>query len=119
MTNAGQLVIDYMDKFGIVPGGPGFFMPVITAKDVIIRSASLGYDTLRRSIKALLSGLEMDPDVYGTHSCRRGAATEMLKAGATTAQTREMVRWKSDAMVATYVRSNPALRKQLTSMIAP
>jgi hypothetical protein len=58
--------------------------------------------TMTKACKVLITDSGLDPTLYATHSCKRGAALEALKAGLTGIQIQDLGRWTSASMVARY-----------------
>ena len=52
----------------------------------------------RDLLKKLLRNLDLDPDLYDTHSFRIGRATDLLKLGYSVESIQKMGRWSSDAV---------------------
>ena len=53
---------------------------------------------LRRELKSALINLNLDPEMYGTHSLHIGRATDMMKANYTIEQIKQAGRWKSNCV---------------------
>ena len=53
---------------------------------------------VRKILKTMLIALNLQPEMYGTHSCRAGRAVEMAVAGASLLKIRTAGRWRSNAV---------------------
>ena len=53
---------------------------------------------LRKLLKETLKHLELDPNLYDTHSFRIGRATDLFKAGVDIKKIKQLGRWKSNAV---------------------
>jgi integrase len=66
----------------------------------------ISIDTARAGLKDAVRAIRLDPKLYSTHSAKRRAATEAVKAGNTDAMVTLAGRWKSPSMASAYVRDN-------------
>ena len=62
------------------------------------RSSIFTYKSFMTCMKSILLQLGISPDLYGTHSFRRGGATYALEAGVSLDTISLLGDWKSDAM---------------------
>ena len=62
------------------------------------RSSVFTYKSFMSCMKSILQQLGISPDLYGTHSFRRGGATYALEAGVSLDTISLLGDWKSDAM---------------------
>ena len=53
---------------------------------------------MRKVMREILSGVNLDPLMYDTHSLRIGRATDMLKYGYDIEQIKQLGRWRSNAI---------------------
>ena len=53
---------------------------------------------VRKILKSIITKLELDADLYDTHSFRIGKATDMFKNGVTVERIKHKGRWKSNAV---------------------
>jgi hypothetical protein len=100
----GRFMEDYVAKMGIWLGDPRSFFACKVVKTVgvwsSIPSVRVVDSTMRAACKRLIKASGLDPGEYATHSCKRGAALEALKAGLTGPQIQDLGRWSSASMVA-------------------
>ena len=52
----------------------------------------------RNVLRELLAKLDLDPDIYDTHSFRIGRATDLLKFGMSVENIKKIGRWKSNTV---------------------
>ncbi len=57
-----------------------------------------------RCFKRLAAKLDMDPSIFSGHSCRVGAAQDMVEAGIDSTKIILTARWASDAMLVSYTK---------------
>jgi integrase len=69
-------------------------------------NVGISTDTACVEFKDAVCAIGLNHELYSTHSAKRGAATEAVKAGNTDAMVTIAGRWKSPSMVAAYVRDN-------------
>jgi integrase len=74
----------------------------------------VSYDCARRDLRALLERIGLAPEDYGTHSLRRGGATDAAERGVSDALIKVQGRWKS-AAYQRYVEPSPALMLTVTA----
>ena len=53
---------------------------------------------LRNLLREILSGFDLDPSLYDTHSFRIGRATDLFKSGVDIEKIKHLGRWKSNAV---------------------
>jgi hypothetical protein len=119
----GRFMEDYVAKMGIRLGDPRSFFACKVAKTVgvwsSIPSVRVVDSTMRAACKRLIKASGLDPGEYATHSCKRGAALEALKAGLTGPQIQDLGRWSSASMVARYSSGDAGLRSAMTDTFRP
>jgi integrase len=69
-------------------------------------NVGISTDTARVGFKDAVRAIGLNHELYSTHSAKRGAATEVIKAGNTDAMVTIAGRWKSPSMAAAYVRDH-------------
>jgi integrase len=119
----GGFMEDYVAKMGIRLGDPWSFFACKVAKTVGVWSSILSMrvvdSTMRAACKRLIKASGLDTGEYATHSCKRGAALEALKAGLTGPQIQDLGRWSSASMVARYSSGDAGLRSAMTDTFRP
>jgi integrase len=119
----GRFMEDYIAKMGIRLGDPQSFFACKVAKTLgvwsSIPSVQVVASTMRAACKRLIKASGLDPGEYATHSCKRGAALEALKAGLTGPQIQDLGRWSSASMVARYSSGDTGLRSAMTDTFRP
>jgi integrase len=119
----GRFMEDYVAKMGIRLGYPRSFFACKVAKTVgvwsSIPSVRVVDSTMRAACKRLIKASGLDLGEYATHSCKRGAALEALKAGLTRPQIQDLGRWSSASMVARYSSGDVGLRLAMTDTFRP
>jgi hypothetical protein len=102
----GRFMEDYMAKMGIRLGDPQSFFACTVAKTrgvwSAIHSMRVVDSTIRAAYKSLIKASGLAPGDYATHSCKRGAALDALKAGLTGPQIQDLGRWSSASMVSRF-----------------
>jgi integrase len=76
-------------------------------------NVGISTDTARVGFKDAVRASGLNRKLYSTHSAKRGAATEAVKAGNTDAMVTIAGRWKSPSMAAAYVRDNKGVHAAL------
>jgi integrase len=106
LHDVGLFMVDYIGVMGIRVGDAGSHFVCKLAKVKGILKAYPGVRvadaTMRKACKVLIVDSGLDPTLYTTHSCKRGAALQALKAGLTDIQIQDLGRWTSASMVARY-----------------
>jgi integrase len=119
----GRFMEDYVAKMGIRLGNPCSFFACKVAKTMGVWSAIPSVrvidSKMRAACKRLIKASGLDPGDYATHSCKRGAALEALKAGLTGPQIQGLGRWSSASMVASYSSGEAGLRLTMTDTFRP
>jgi hypothetical protein len=114
---------DYIRKMGIRLGDAKSFFACKVARTkgiwTPVPTVRVVDSTMRAGCKRMIVAAGMDPSEYATHSCKRGAALEALKAGLTGAQIQDLGRWSSASMVARYSSGDAGLRSTMTEFFRP
>jgi hypothetical protein len=112
-----RFMVDYIGVMGIRLGDAGTHFACKLAKVKGILKAYLEVwvadATMRKARKVLIADSGLDPTLYATHSCKRGAALEALKAGLTNIQIQDLGRWTSASMVARYAGGDASIRNKM------
>jgi integrase len=118
-----QFMEDYIRKMGIRLGNAKSFFACKVARTkgiwTPVSTVRVVNSTMRAGCKRMIVAAGMDPSKYATHSCKRGAALEALKAGLTGAQIQDLGRWSSASMVARYSSGDAGLRSTITEFFQP
>jgi integrase len=98
---SGVLFLNYLLKAGISLSGidrPLFGRLITSSSGYSTHVKAVTKSTLSSQFKKLLSAIGLDPTKYGTHSCRRGHATESAAQGASVSSLRQAGRWSYNSM---------------------
>jgi hypothetical protein len=110
-------MVDYIGVMGIRIGDAGSHFACKLAKVKGILKAypalRMADATMRKACKVLIADSGLDPTLYATHSCKRGAALEALKAGLTDIQIQDLGRWTLASMVARYAGGDASVRNKM------
>ena len=99
----------YYKKYCNLPSTAGFLRK--------LDGTAITYNYLQDLVKKLVCKIGLNPDDYGTHSCRAGGTSELFLAGKTAVWIQNFGRWKNIGSIHTYIRpSNPDLRKFVSSV---
>jgi hypothetical protein len=119
----GAFMEDYIQLMGIRLGDKeSYFACKLATVRGVLRALPLtrvSDSTMRAACKKLIESAGFDPTSYASHSSKRGATREAMRAGFTSGQIREMGRWASEAMVARYAGGDAVLRDALIDQIRP
>jgi hypothetical protein len=115
--DVGRFMVDYIGVMGIRLGDAGSHFACKLAKVKGILKAypevCVADATMRKACKVLIADSGLDPTLYATHSSKRGAALEALKAGLTDIQIQDLGRWTSASMVARYAGGDASVSNKM------
>jgi hypothetical protein len=112
----------YLRKMCISLSGPArpVFCRFYTSPSGIIspQHKSVSLSTLSSQFKRVISAIGLNPAKYGTHSCRRGFASEAAELGADSRELAAMGNWVVGSSVPDkYVVMTKSRRESLTSFV--
>lgn len=105
----GLVMIDKLPVLCVLQGDDSF--PSLSSKPE-------SYDSFSKEFKELLRQAGLDSEKYGTHSWRRGWATEANAVGVSDRLIKTMCRWKSDSMLGVYINDDRTLESLLEAVKA-
>jgi site-specific recombinase XerD len=118
----GSLLSKYLRKMSIFLSGPArpvfcrFFTSPLGCVTPQLKAVSLS--TLSSQFKRVVAAIGLDPSQYGTHSCRRGFASEAAELGADSRELAAMGNWVVGSSVPDkYVVMTKSRRETLTSFV--
>ena len=81
-------------------------------------SGDMHYKAMLNIVKSLIEKIGLDPDNYGTHSCRSGGTTELFLIGKQAIWIQNFGWWNNIGSVLIYVRpNNPDITQVFGSMV--
>jgi site-specific recombinase XerD len=120
--NTGSLLEKYLRKMCISlsgPARPAFCRFYLSPSGVVSpQHKSVSLSTLSSQFKRVITAIGLDPAKYGTHSCRRGFASEAAELGADSRELAAMGNWVVGSSVPDkYVVMTKSRRETLTSFV--
>ena len=103
------LVCQYLDTAGIQAGSEDHFFMCQAKKP----HEQVALSTMHADAKRLVVAVGLDPKKFGTHSAKRGGATQAARAGLSSSQIQFLGRWKSAEMPQKYTAYDSADRDNL------
>ena len=109
------LLEKYLSKTNLKIGDNHFlFFPL--AADNGKRNEILSYTSYRDIVRKLISKVNLDPNEYGTHSCRSGGASA-LAPHVTEHELLTTGRWKDSRSIRSYVEMSDVSRLSISEML--
>ena len=109
----------YMEKGNLKIGENKFLFGRITGsgeRSYVNGGSSISYSKCRDIIKEKVTGIGLDPNLYGTHSCRSGAAT-LLAERITPFELLVSGRWADARSLNNYVEIGKNQRFQISEKL--
>ena len=104
-----SLVCQYMDSAGVLAGREDHFFMCQARRPQV----QVALSTMHADAKKLICEIGLDPKRFGTHSAKRGGATQAARAGLSSSQIQFLGRWKSAEMPQRYTAYNSDDREKL------
>jgi hypothetical protein len=115
LNSVGAFVLEYLEKFLLwEPGMAGALCAKVSGRRLDPRS-EVSYSVLHKSCKVLIKCIGLEPELYGTQSSKRGAATQAARAGCSSAEVNAMGRWHCMDTGLLYVHDGPDFRRDLSA----
>ena len=95
----------------------GYLMPAMTGRKPD-SSTPLRYNTALLDFKSVLKAININPQGYGEHSCRRGGTTAAAAAGAFVLELMLQGRWASEEMPRLYTDNAKKVRREFATRLA-
>ena len=110
-----KLLESYLVKVNLSLGKNHFLFFPLSANNGK-RNEKLSYSSYHDIIRRLVSKVNLDPDEYGTHSCRSGGAT-LLAPHVTEHELLTTGRWKDARSIRSYVEMNDSSRLSISEIL--